>query len=104
MSGYDAWKTRAPDGDDGPVCAECGGFLLRDHSFLLTTWYCERCEAPKCSDIPIVEEREKGCHEPWHWDDGIPYCDVCGMFRATIARQPDERYESAWAQRQESRR
>src|SRR5581483_4011630 len=24
---------------------------------------------------------EARCQEPYHWDDGIPYCDTCGMFR-----------------------
>lgn len=44
-------------------------------------------QTTKCSDIPIVAEREASCREPWHWDDGVPYCDTCGLFRDTIARQ-----------------
>lgn len=40
-----------------------------------------------CSELPIVAERERQCTEPFHWDDGVPYCNTCGLFRATIAIQ-----------------
>jgi hypothetical protein len=40
-----------------------------------------------CAEIPIVAEREAQCREPWHWDDGVPYCDSCGLYRDTIMRQ-----------------
>ena len=42
---------------------------------------------PNCAAVPVVAEREANCREPWHWDDGVPYCDTCGLFRDTIARQ-----------------
>lgn len=40
----------------------------------------------RCSAIPIVAEREKNCREPYHWEDGVPYCDTCGLFRASVGR------------------
>ena len=40
-----------------------------------------------CSEIPIVPEREAACQEPWHIDDGVPYCDTCGLFRDSVARR-----------------
>ena len=43
---------------------------------------------PLCSAIPIVAEcREAACREPYHLNDGIPYCDHCGLYRDTIAKQ-----------------
>jgi hypothetical protein len=42
---------------------------------------------PNCAALPIVAEREQRCREPYHWDDGVPYCDTCGMYRNTIALQ-----------------
>lgn len=27
---------------------------------------------------------EKSCQEPWHMDDGVPYCDKCGIYRNAI--------------------
>jgi hypothetical protein len=46
---------------------------------------------PNCAEIPIVAEREKQCREPYHWDDGVPYCDTCGLYRDTIALQESTR-------------
>lgn len=40
-------------------------------------------KAPKCDAIPIDEQREANCQEPYHFDDGVPYCDTCGLFRAS---------------------
>ena len=50
---------------------------------------------PRCAAVPIVAEREANCREPWHWDDGVPYCDTCGMFRDTVARQEAARARNA---------
>lgn len=36
---------------------------------------------PKCGAVPIDPEREAACAEPFHWDDGVPYCDTCGLYR-----------------------
>lgn len=38
----------------------------------------------KCSAIPINVDLERQCQEPYHWDDGVPYCDTCGLFRASV--------------------
>lgn len=27
---------------------------------------------------------ERTCQQPHHWDDGVPYCDTCGLYRHTI--------------------
>lgn len=40
----------------------------------------------RCSALPIDPERERRCQEPYHWDDGVPYCDTCGLFRASVRR------------------
>jgi hypothetical protein len=45
----------------------------------------------QCNEIPIVAERERFCQEPFHWDDGVPYCNTCGLFRATIAIRERQR-------------
>ena len=33
------------------------------------------------SSLACLPETERNCPQPWHWDDGVPYCDVCGVFR-----------------------
>jgi hypothetical protein len=38
-----------------------------------------------CAEIPIDPARERDCRAPWYWDDGVPYCEICGLFRATVA-------------------
>lgn len=30
---------------------------------------------------------ERNCPAEWHWDDGVPYCDRCGLYRQSIHRQ-----------------
>ena len=42
LPGYDEWKTRAPDRDDGPTCEKCGGWLTREWD--TSGWFCEPCE------------------------------------------------------------
>lgn len=39
--------------------------------------------ADRCDAIPIDPERERNCREPYTWDDGVPYCDTCGLYRST---------------------
>lgn len=51
---------------------------------------------PLCSAIPIVAAREAACLEPYHLNDGIPYCDHCGLYRDTIAKQLAEE-RAAWS-------
>ncbi|HET8636737.1 MAG TPA: hypothetical protein VFL96_07800 [Acidobacteriaceae bacterium] len=51
----------------------------------------EKTTEPMCDEIPIEPEREKNCTEPYHWDDGVPYCDTCGLYRNTIHRQEARR-------------
>lgn len=34
----------------------------------------------KCSNDEI-------CTEPFSWDDGVPYCDTCGMYRSNENRR-----------------
>lgn len=29
-------------------------------------------------------EQERLCSAPWHMDEGIPYCDTCGRYRASV--------------------
>ena len=44
-----------------------------------------------CGDIPVNASLEANCREPWHWDEGVPYCDTCGLFRDSVARAADRR-------------
>lgn len=34
-----------------------------------------------CNAVPIDPECEAACAEPFHWDDGVPYCNTCGLYR-----------------------
>ena len=34
-------------------------------------------------------EAEKNCRSEYHWEDGVPYCDECGLFRQSVAAQKD---------------
>lgn len=43
----------------------------------------ERCAGISKDCISLGES----CSEPFNWDDGVPYCDFCGMFRSDAARQ-----------------
>lgn len=45
-------------------------------------------DATDCSALPIVAAREAACREPYHWDDGVPYCDKCGLFRSSVRATP----------------
>jgi hypothetical protein len=40
-----------------------------------------------CSNAADSWACEAQCQEPHHVDDGVPYCDKCGLYRQTIARQ-----------------
>jgi len=33
--------------------------------------------------LPCNENAERSCRETFNWDDGVPYCDKCGLFRAS---------------------
>lgn len=37
-----------------------------------------------CAKRSDCWEAEKICQQPHHWDDGIPYCDVCGLYRQAV--------------------
>lgn len=47
------------------------------------------------TDIQCNGETERSCTQPWHMDDGVPYCDTCGMYRNTIALQEARCVKSA---------
>lgn len=49
FSGYDAWKTREPDHDEGPVCEHCGEPLQLERSTYVY-WVCERCDVPEADE------------------------------------------------------
>lgn len=34
-----------------------------------------------------VDGEPSTCAQPYNWDDGVPYCDTCGLYRDTIAMQ-----------------
>lgn len=43
---------------------------------------------PNCAAVLFSPEgaaREAACGEPYTWDDGVPYCDTCGLFRGSVA-------------------
>lgn len=31
------------------------------------------------------------CTQPFNWDDGVPYCDTCGLYRDKIAQNARKR-------------
>jgi hypothetical protein len=43
----------------------------------------EQAHQHRCGAIPIDPSKEQQCTEPFHWDDGVPYCDICGYYRAS---------------------
>jgi hypothetical protein len=43
LPGYDEWKTRGPDWDDGPTCEKCGEFLRKQWQ-PYGGWFCEECD------------------------------------------------------------
>lgn len=53
------------------------------------TW--EALRTSTCAAIPVDPGREAKCCEPYHWDDGVPYCDTCGLYRNTIHREEKSR-------------
>lgn len=44
-------------------------------------------DEPHCSSIPVDWRREAECRQGYHWDDGVPYCDTCGLYRGSVARK-----------------
>lgn len=36
---------------------------------------------------PCDRWNEKRCTEPYTWDDGVPYCDSCGLYRWSVHMQ-----------------
>ena len=42
---------------------------------------------PHCGSIPVDWKREAECRQGYHWDDGVPYCDTCGLYRDSVARK-----------------
>ena len=60
---YDAWKTREPDEDAGPVCDKCGDWLRRDHTLKGEYWYCERCDEEPPHDE--AQQRNDALRKGW---------------------------------------
>ena len=52
---------------------------------------CELIALCEATDVQCNSEAEKRCTQPFHWDDGVPYCNTCGFFRATVAHEVSER-------------
>lgn len=50
--------------------------------------------APDCGTAPVVPEREAECRQPYTWDEGVPYCDRCGLYRNTVHREALEQARS----------
>lgn len=38
---------------------------------------------------PCKPDRERSCAEPFTWNDGVPYCDKCGLYRSSIHHPPE---------------
>ena len=36
-----------------------------------------------CNSAPFDSSLEASCTQPFNIDDGVPYCDVCGMYRSS---------------------
>jgi len=68
------------EGDISPYCT--ARLAFRKITARLNELIKAESDKPDCGKLPIVAGREEACTEPFHWDDGVPYCDTCGLYRS----------------------
>lgn len=46
----------------------------------------QRETAPAATSKPgtCVDGEPNTCTQPFNWDDGVPYCDTCGLYRQSV--------------------
>ncbi|MDR3533983.1 MAG: hypothetical protein P4L90_25885 [Rhodopila sp.] len=89
-AGIDEMLTTPGAVPEGSVADICATAAL--HALIEAGWTVQRASAPSPStDIQCTTETEKTCTQPWHMDDGVPYCTTCGLYRNLIHQQETAR-------------